>query len=287
MPGHHRTGALVALVLSASPGFAQPPDLAAGHLVVPKILSAPAVRTWTVGSEIAIPRPAQAQPAPGNAEAANPGMSCRLVCSLYTPREVIAHLSFPERLVSARATPAAALPEVRVDIAGTPGGFRDGNFGTVALQEVALVEVAPGTGIDVERLRQIVTPAFMAQVQAHRIVAREPTLDPQRLRPMLAASGAAFTPPADMQEALQRDARRGGLAQMRFLAQGVEVRRGQPLRTVVLDGLQPGLTYGVRLVRERLSGTAITPAANAAGGETVVENICRVPVCPADFMAPR
>ncbi|MCO4866007.1 hypothetical protein MKD50_30315, partial [Cupriavidus sp. WGtm5] len=131
-------------------------------------------------------------------------------------------------------------------------------------------------GLDVERLRHLVNPAVFHKVQANRIVPRDPALTPQRLRQVLVLPSAQATLPADLQEALQRDARTGGLEQMRVVAQGVESAREHPQRTVVIEGMQPGLTYGVRVVHERDAETM-----------TAAENVCRVPVCPADFVQPR
>jgi hypothetical protein len=50
---------------------------------------------------------------------------------------------------------------------------------------------------------------------------------------------------------------------------------GASRQIVTMVGLQPGTTYRLRLVAER-----------GAGAEAVFQQICRIPVCPADFMNP-
>lgn len=276
MPAQRAASAVFAvLVMGVDPTWAQAPAPGAGNIGAPRILAAPLIREHAIGTLVKSARPAQPSPAAASADRESLGLSCRMVCSPLTPRHVIGQVSFPDA-VARSAGLAAGVTEVRLDIAGTPSGFREGNFGTVRLDDVATTEVRPGAGLDVERLRQLVQPTFLHKVEANRIAPRDPALSPQRLRQVFGAAAPPAGLSADLQQALQRDARTGALEQMRLIAQGVEIVRDQPRRTVIVEGLQPGLTYGVRVVHER-----------DAQAETAVENICRVPVCPADFQQPR
>lgn len=275
MRGRTRLSAVLGLIVTAVPAGAATSALTAGNIMPPRVLTAPAPRELAVGAEVKAPRSIRLMAAPAGEQPAREGLSCRMVCSPFTPRHVIAQLSFPEAVARGTATPGEP-GEARLDIAGTPAGFRQGSFGTVRLDEIAIAEMQPGAGLDVERLRERVNPAFLTRVQNHRVVARDPALVPQRLLQVFRAPGVPASLPEDLQQALQRDARGGALEQLRLLVQGVETARNPPRRTVIVEGLQPGLTYGMRVVRER-----------NAEAETTAENICRVPVCPADFQQPR
>jgi hypothetical protein len=81
--------------------------------------------------------------------------------------------------------------------------------------------------------------------------------------------------PQDVRAAVEADKRTGALSQVRVLGRASTPLRGESQQMVTLVGLQPGTTYRLRLVEEQESGA-----------EKIFEQICRIPVCPADFMNP-
>jgi hypothetical protein len=117
-------------------------------------------------------------------------------------------------------------------------------------------------------VRTLAAPTYFDKVEAHTVVPRNPLLQPQRLQ-QLQMSRTMATAPPELREALARDALAGGLEQMRVLAQGVELRRTVPHRSLVVEGMQQGMAYEVRLVQD---------------DACLAQNVCRVPVCPADFV---
>jgi len=80
--------------------------------------------------------------------------------------------------------------------------------------------------------------------------------------------------PGEMQATLQRGLQTGSLSQVRVLGRSRELRQGATMQAVTMAGLQPGMTYRFRMVEK-----------GPDGGDVLVEQICRVPVCPADFVA--
>jgi hypothetical protein len=197
-------------------------------------------------------------------------LSCQVVCSPFEPRQSIAQIAWPERAATAVDEQA-----VRFDIVGGVAKFEDGNYATVRLGAIPRVEVQPGVGIDVEAVRKQATPALLQRVENNRVVPRDPALPaPEVLKRERMPTQPA--PPPAAKEAMERDQRTGAFGRMQAVAQSVEIKRTVPHRNVVLAGLQPGLTYKVRVVQER--GTE---------ADTIAEDICRVPVCPADFVKPQ
>jgi hypothetical protein len=164
---------------------------------------------------------------------------------------------------------------MRLDFATTSQALRNGDFGSVPLMAIPEARVLPGAGIDFERLRAREAPVFLDRVREFRVVPRDLGMDTTRLRGVRAnASTAADTPP-ELREAMVADLRGGALQQIRAIAQGMEVQRGTPRRTLVFEGLQPGMSYEIRLVRDGVEAA-----------QTLGENVCRVPVCPADYVDP-
>jgi hypothetical protein len=134
----------------------------------------------------------------------------------------------------------------------------------------------PGVGVDLASIRKNIQPTMIQRVEKHRILARDPALPvPEALKQERLPNGRMQLPQAT-QEALDLDAQSGAFSRMQAVAQSVEVKRSIPHRNLVLEGLQPGLTYKLRLVAE---GTATA--------DSLAEDICRVPVCPADFYEAR
>lgn len=234
-----------------------------GNLVESPRPAQPTLQRAAVGTVLRAPRAMVA-----GADQPPPRVRCQFVCSAVTPRTPIAQV-----IVDGEARELS--PALRLDFARTPQALKDGDFGSVPLVAIPEARVQPGAGIDFERLRVREAPVFLDRVREFRVVPRDPGMDTTRLRSVRAnASTAADTPP-DLREAMVADLRSGALQQIRAIAQGVEVQRGTPRRTVVFEGLQPGLSYEIRLVREGVE------AAQSLG-----ENVCRVPVCPADYVDP-
>ena len=252
--------ALVAGLLSASAPNAQDER---GNLVESPRLAAPSLQRAAIGTVLRAPRVAT-----NRADLPPPRVRCSFVCSAITPRTPIAQI-----VIDGEAR--AMTPSLRLDFASTPQALREGDFGSVPLMAIPETRVQPGTGIDFERLRVRETPVFLDRVREFRVVSRDAGMDTARLRSARPnASTSADTAPA-LREAMVGDLRSGALQQIRAIAQGVEVQRGTPQRTLVFEGMQPGMSYEIRLVRDGVEAA-----------ENLGENVCRVPVCPADFVDP-
>ena len=234
-----------------------------GNLVESPRPAPPTLRRADIGAIVRAPRAVT-----NRADLPPPRVRCSFVCSAITPRTPIAQvvLEGEAREIS---------PALRLDVARTPQALRDGDFGSVPLMAIPEARVQPGSGIDFERLRARDAPVFLDRVREHRVVARDAGMDTARLRSARPnASTSADTSPA-LREAMTADLRTGGLQQIRAIAQGIEIQRGATQRTLVFEGMQPGMSYEIRLVRESVEAA-----------ESLGENVCRVPVCPADFVNP-
>lgn len=264
---HGRWRAMLAGSVALAIGMSFAPGLKAqderGNLVESPRPAAPTLQRVAVGTVLRTPRAAVA-----GADRPPPRVRCEFVCSAVTPRTPIAQV-----IIDGEARELS--PGLRLDFAGTPQALKDGDFGSVPLMAIPETRVQPGAGIDFERLRLRETPVFLDRVREFRVVPRDPGMDTTRLRSARPnASTAADTPP-DLREAMAADLRSGALQQIRAIAQGLEMQRGTPRRTMVFEGLQPGLSYQLRLVREGVESA-----------ESLGENVCRVPVCPADYVDP-
>lgn len=266
-PLRGRRRALLAGAVALAVGALSTPGLKAqderGNLVETPRPAQPTLQRAAMGTRLRSPVPPTA-----GADQPLPRVRCQFVCSAVTPRTPIAQV-----IVEGEARELS--PALRLDFATTPQALREGDFGSVPLMAIPEVRVQPGAGIDFERLRVREAPAFLDRVREFRVVPRDPGLDTARLREVRPnASTSADTPP-ELRAAMAADLRGGALQQIRAVAQGVEVQRGAPRRTLVFEGLQPGMSYEIRLVRDG------EDAAQSLG-----ENVCRVPVCPADYVDP-
>ena len=203
-------------------------------------------------------------------------LACDMICSPFDPRQTIAQLSWPDRgggVAPQDAEQPVDTSTLRLEIVRGSGRFEDGDFGTVRLSAVPVIEAQPGIGIDIQAAKSAAQPAPFQPVEDNRVMARDPDL-PATVDLMLERVPGTlerFSQPA--REALQRDAQTGGIGRMHVVGQTVELQQEVPRRTVVVEGMQPGLTYKVRLVQESPSAAS-----------KLAQNICRVPVCPADFV---
>lgn len=234
-----------------------------GNLVESPRPAAPTLQRAAVGTVLRTPGAARA-----GADQPPPRVRCEFVCSAVTPRTPIAQV-----IVDGEARELS--PALRLDFARTPQALKDGDFGSVPLMAIPEARVQPGAGIDFERLRVRDTPVFLDRVREFRVVPRDPGMDTTRLRSLRANASTATDTPPDLREAMAADLRGGALQQIRAIVQGTEVHRGTPRRTLVFEGMQPGLSYELRLVRESVEAA-----------ESLGENVCRVPVCPADYVDP-
>jgi hypothetical protein len=200
-------------------------------------------------------------------------VDCKVICSPVEPRQSITLMSWPEGAMPGVEAPARGLEALRLDITSASAGFNAGDFGTVRLSIVPVAEVPAATGMNLEAVRQRIRPVLLQRVIDNRIVARDPALPLPEMLKTERRPGVREQMSRAAREALQRDDQAGSVGRMEILAQGVERRQSIPYRTVVAEGMQPGLTYRVRLVEER-----------GSTADKLAENICRVPVCPADFI---
>lgn len=250
-------GTVVGTVVLLASASASCQDMANGpsNIVVPQLRPPATLQRADVGTRLVAPTETTGP------DRSKPQIQCQFECSAFVPRSVISRITFPERI--------APSPDVlRVDVAINPMALQAGNFGSVPLRVVPEVQVQSGAGIDVERVRTLVTPTYFDKVEAHAVVPRDPMLEPQRLQ-QLQMTRTMATASQELREAIARDAMTGGLEQMRVLAQGMELRRTVPHRSLVVEGMQQGMAYEVRLVQD-----------NAC----IAQNVCRVPVCPADLV---
>lgn len=234
-----------------------------GNLVESPRPATPTLQRAAVGTALRAPRAET-----NRADLPPPRVRCSFVCSAITPRTPIAQI-----VVDGEAREIT--PALRLDVATTPQALREGDFGSVPLMAIPEARVEPGTGIDFERLRVRDAPVFLDRVREFRVVPRDAGMDTARLRSARPNASTALDTSPDLREAMVGDLRSGALQQIRAIAQGVEIQRGTPQRTLVFEGMQPGMSYEIRLVRESVEFA-----------ESLGENVCRVPVCPADFVVP-
>lgn len=259
----HRRGlwqAAFLLIAAATTAWAQP-SLDPGSRIR---IERPSLSPFETGSVMLAPVPIQGA-GPRKRE-----LSCKVICSPFEPRQSLAEIAWREE-----SGPTALDPrKLRLDIVGAPSKFTDGNFGTVRIGAIPFVRTQAGAGIDVEAVRRQAQPVFIQQIANNRIVPRNPDLPaPVEMKmERLPRALPQLSQPA--KNAMAQDWRTGGFGRMQVVAQSVEPRRSVPHRNLVVEGLQPGLTYKIRLVHERTAREA----------DSVGEHICRVPVCPADFM---
>ena len=111
---------------------------------------------------------------------------------------------------------------------------------------------------------------MLSQVQAFQIVSRDNELPLFSSVDNLYEMRPSFS--ADLIEKIDLEQRNGGISQIRAFAQSQRKDTQRPGQSVTMIGVQPGMTYRTRVVRE-----------DASGAQTIYEKVCRIPVCPADF----
>lgn len=202
--------------------------------------------------------------------------SCRTSCDAFTLRQPVLLLEWENEPAStgpASLTRAAAA-QLRLDVSGTSAGFAEGSYGTIRLSELPEAEAGADVVLDPPSPMPVAAgEVLLHRVEANRIVERAPTLpvfdSPDTMNRLLPEL------PQDARDAVEADLRTGAVGQVRLLGRTSAPVRGVSQQRVTMVGLQPGGTYRLRLVDER-GGTA----------RGVVEQICRIPVCPADSMGP-
>lgn len=220
-----------------------------------------------IGLELPTPLPNAEMPSEEFAE-------CRFTCDPVVPRQAILEFCWGENALPAEfsgvAEAAEAAPSVRIDLSGTARGFEQGDYATIRLRDVPMLDNAArgmptlSTRLDVPGQR------LLNLVRAGRIVERPVSL-PIFASPR-AMSESLQSLPDDVRAVIEEDRMRGMLAQVRVLGRTTEMSRGVAQDVVSMVGLQPGMVYRARLVAEA-----------ADGARTIVHSLCRVPVCPADY----
>lgn len=158
--------------------------------------------------------------------------------------------------------------QFRIDLSGTSKGFREGNFGTLNLGDIPFTDsssqAAPNS------INSFNEQRLLSQVQAFQIVSRDNELPLFSSVDNLYEMRPSFS--ADLIEKIDLEQRNGGISQIRAFAQSQRKDTQRPGQSVTMIGVQPGMTYRTRVVRE-----------DASGAQTIYEKVCRIPVCPADF----
>jgi hypothetical protein len=197
--------------------------------------------------------------------------SCRASCDAFVPRQPVLTVEWENEAAGTGPTPSRSGPDsrMRLDISGTASGFAEGNYSTIRLSNIPAADT-----VVLDPASPIPAPAgeaLLNRVEANRIVQRPSALPVftspnvmDRLMPEL---------PQDVRTAVEADKRTGALSQVRVLGRASTPLRGVPQQMVTMVGLQPGTIYRLRLVEEQDSGT-----------EEIFQQICRIPVCPADFV---
>lgn len=222
-----------------------------------------------LGQALAVPEPMAARPS------AVELIDCSAQCDAVIPRQTMLTLSWQDPVASPGPMAPSYTDEsrIRLDISGTPTGFADGNFGTILLDDMGAVgETVPFTA-------ELAQPAVQGQVllnrvEAGRIVPRPTGLPLFRSTPQMMQM--LPTMPPEMRGTVEREIQTGSISQVRMLGRSSDVVRGSSAQAVTMTGLQPGITYRFRMVEQ-----------TADGDRVVVEQICRVPVCPADYVGER
>ena len=222
-----------------------------------------------LGQSLAIPEPAADGPA------AVELIDCQAQCDAAVPRQTLLSIMWQDPVASPGPMAPAYADEsrIRLDISGTPNGFDVGNYGTIKLQDLQNVGEAMPSTADAGQI------ALQGQVLLNRVETNQVVPRPTDL-PLFRSTAQMLemlpTLPSNMATPVQREIQTGSLSQVRMLGRTDHEVRGTSTQAVTMTGLQPGLTYRFRMVEE-----------SANGDRVVVEQICRVPVCPADFAGER
>ena len=198
-------------------------------------------------------------------------LACDMICSPFVPRQTIATVNWLDgEARRPRLGPSGA--GLRLDIALASASFEAGSFGTLSIESVPQLEDLSAVAIS-PQIRQPERPSIAFQrVEDNRIVARPRALPSPEILLRERIPGAMDRIDAQALTAMEVDLLDGGLGRMQAVAQVVDSRQGEQVRALVIEGLQPGVTYRLRLVAE-----------GPERAEAVDGGICRVPVCPADF----
>lgn len=197
-------------------------------------------------------------------------VDCRAACDAVVPRQPMLTLLWQDPMKS----PGPSAPsyhdeaQIRLDVAGTPNGFDVGRFSTIQLQNMQAI--GDSTPLTSAMPRPEQGQVLLNNVFDGRIVPRPENLPLFQSNYTMMQSLQSLPP--DIASAVQREMQSGSLNQVRVLGRSVELRGEAEIQAVTMIGLQPGLTYRFRMVEQA-----------ADGGEVLVEQICRVPVCPADY----
>jgi hypothetical protein len=205
------------------------------------------------------------------AAARSAAINCEFQCDAYTARQPVLMLRWQDPSLGASEAAPQYQDEskIRLDISGTPNGFAEGDFGTIQLSNIAeMNEVMPSPTFPPKGVRG---QLLLNLVENGRVIERPPNLPLFESASASAMANAIPTLPPDLKEAIQRDFSAGSLSQIRVLGRTAIMWRGSSHQAVMMSGFQPGLTYRVRMVQQE-----------GSGGEALVEQVCRVPVCPAD-----
>lgn len=196
-------------------------------------------------------------------------MNCSFTCDAFVPRQPKLKAHWEDVADRSGASPAAAEARIRLDITGTATGFNEGNYSTIRLSNIPARDTAvlDSASPRASEAGQV----LLNYVKEGRIIERPPTLPVFNSTNVMAEMLPSL--PADIRSAVEQDQKTGSLGQARVLGRTKEMWRGKPQQAVTMLGLQAGITYRVRVVEEQ-----------ANGAQTLVESICRVPVCPADFV---
>lgn len=200
--------------------------------------------------------------------------SCRATCDAFVPRQPVLMVEWENEAAGTGPTPARSGVDtrMRLDISGTAAGFAEGNYSTIRLSNIpaaGAVVLDPASPIPATTGGEV----LLNRVEANRVVARPPALPVFNSANVMNEVMPELPP--DVRAAVEADKRTGALSQVRVLGRASTPLRGKSHQMVTMVGLQPGTTYRLRLVEEQESGA-----------EKIFEQICRIPVCPADFMNP-
>jgi hypothetical protein len=199
--------------------------------------------------------------------------SCRATCDAFVPRQPVLTVEWENEAAGTGPTPSVsgADTRMRLDISGTASGFDEGQYSTIRLTNIpvtdsVVLDPASPTAITAGE-------TLLSRVDANRIVERPsdlPVFDsPNVMNEMLPRLSE------DVRSVVQADQRTGALSQVRVLGRASTPLAGVSQQIVTMVGLQPGSTYRLRLVEEQDTGAV-----------ELFEQICRIPVCPADFVSP-
>jgi hypothetical protein len=205
-------------------------------------------------------------------------LQCHVTCSAFEPGNAILELRWSQKAIleaSRAAGGAAGSPELRLDVSGTAGGFRQQTFGTVRLNEIPLASrptTGPGTGGAAPAATVQANPALLRRVESGQIIARDANLPVFRSVRALERVLSLGTLPQAAIDAVRRDELTGSLGQVQVISKSFERPQANAIQRIQIEGLQPALSYRFRLVEE-------------SGNEalSLAEEVCQIQVCPVDY----